>query len=110
MEEQKDLNQLVEKVVYDYFNLKEIENLMEYGCDSDEGLYHLTFLYQDILDELNIKYDYIYTEDGLSDGKYVTTIGFKDKQEIKVDTSAWNGKEIIFENIKYIYESFFNIK
>ena len=83
---------------------------MGYGSDSDEGLYHLTSMYQEIMDKLNIKYENIYTEDGVSDGKYVTVITMKDNTEIKLDTSAWNGIETVTENIATVYEIYDDIK
>ncbi|ORX85890.1 hypothetical protein BCR32DRAFT_290354 [Anaeromyces robustus] len=97
------INKIKEKVLK-YFKENDLEDLMNYGSDLDEGLYHLTTLYQEILNEIPIKYQYIYTEDGLSDGKYVTTINFGDEDEIKVDTSAWNGIDIVKDNIIAIYE------
>lgn len=96
--------------VIEYFKENDIENLMGYGSDSDEGLYHLTSMYQEIMDKLNIKYENIYTEDGVSDGKYVTVITMKDNTEIKLDTSAWNGIETVTENVATIYEIYDDIK
>lgn len=96
--------------VTEYFKENDIDNLMGYGSDSDEGLYHLTSMYQEIMDKLNIKYENIYTEDGVSDGKYVTVITTKDNTEIKLDTSAWNGIETVTENIATIYEIYDDIK
>ena len=96
--------------VTEYFTENDIDNLMGYGSDSDEGLYHLTSMYQEIMDKLNIKYENIYTEDGVSDGKYVTVITMKDNTEIKLDTSAWNGIETVTENIATIYEIYDDIK
>lgn len=96
--------------VIEYFKENEIDDLMEYGSDSDEGLYHLSSMYQEIMDKLNIKYENIYTEDGISDGKYVTVITLKDNTEIKLDTSAWNGIETVTENIATVYEIYDDIK
>lgn len=96
--------------VIEYFKENDIEDLMEYGSDSDEGLYHLSSMYKEIMDKLNIKYKNIYTEDGISDGKYVTVITMQDSTEIKLDTSAWNGIEIVTENIATVYEIYEDIK
>lgn len=71
----------------------------------DEGLYHLSSLYQEIMDKLNIKYSNVYTED-VSDGKYLTTITFQNNSKIKIDTSAWNGIKVVTENVKSIYENY----
>ena len=46
------------------------------GIDGDEGLYHLSSMYKEIMDKLGIKYSNVYTED-VSDGKYMTTITFE---------------------------------
>ena len=95
--------------VNEYFKENQIENLMNYGSDTDEGLFHLSSMYQEIMDRLDVKYSDISTED-ISDGKYITTITFENQTTIKLDTSAWNGIEIVTENIKSIYEKFENIK
>lgn len=96
--------------VIEYFKENGIDDLMGYGSDSDEGLYHLSSMYQEIMDKLNIKYKNIYTEDGISDGKYVTVITLEDNTEIKLDTSAWNGIEVVTENIASVYEIYDDIK
>lgn len=95
--------------VSEYFNENQIENLMDYGSDRDEGLFHLSSMYQEIMDKLDIKYSNISTKD-ISDGKYLTTITFENNTSIKVDTSAWNGIEIVTQNVESIYEKFQNIK
>lgn len=96
--------------VIEYFKENEIDDLREYGSDSDEGLYHLSSMYKEIMDKLNIKYENIYTEDGISDGKYVTIIILEDGIEIKIDTSAWNGIEVVTENIATVYEIYEAVK
>lgn len=92
--------------VVQYFKENNMENLMDYGNDSDEGLYHLSSMYQEIMDNLDIKYSNIYTEDGISDGKYLTTISFENGSSIKIDTSAWNGIEVVTQNVETIYETY----
>jgi len=106
MDKQKEITEIIQKKVNNYFKDNNIVDLMGYGSDIDEGLYHLTSLYQDIMNNLSIHYEYIYTEDGLSDGKYITIICFDKNNVIKVDTSAWNGEEIINGNMLYIYKSY----
>lgn len=96
--------------VIEYFKENDIDDLMGYGSDSDEGLYRLSSMYQEIMDKLNIKYDNIYTEDGVSDGKYVTVITLEDNTKIKLDTSAWNGIEVVTNNIASVYELYDDIK
>ena len=77
---------------------------MDYGADRDESLNKLSILYRELLQNLNIEFLDIYTEDGISDGKYVTTIIFKNETKIELDTSAWNGIEVVENNIKSVYE------
>lgn len=96
---------LLEDKVIEYFKENEIKDLMDYGSDKDEGLVPISSLYKEILDKLGIKYDNVYTED-VSDGKYLTTITFENDSKIKIDTSAWNGINVVTENIESIYENF----
>lgn len=96
--------------VIEYFKENNIKNLMDYGSDKDEGLYHLSSMYKEIMDKLNIKYNAINTRDKEgSDGVYITTILFEDKSELEVETSAWNGIEIVDDNVKDIYENYKNL-
>ena len=90
-EKEPSKNEIIHSKVKEYFNENRIEDLMDYGNDGDEGLYKLSSLYEEIMDKLNIKYDYVYTED-VSDGKYLTTIIFNNNEKISIDTSARNGK------------------
>ena len=87
-----------------YFRENNIKDLMDYGADRDEGLNKLSILYRELLQNLNMEFLDIYTEDGISDGKYVTTIIFKNETKIELDTSAWNGIEVVENNIKSVYE------
>ena len=88
-----------------YFRNNEIKNLMDYGSDGDEGLYHLSFMYKELMDELNIKYLDVYTED-VSDGKYVTTITFDNNSSINIYTSAFNGIKDVTNNMESIFEAY----
>lgn len=96
--------------VIDYFRENDIKDLMEYGSDEDEGLYKLSSMYEEILDKLNIKYSSIYTEDGISDGKYLTNISFENDAKIEIDTSAWNGIKTVAENIESVKEFYEKLK
>lgn len=96
--------------VIDYFRENDIKDLMEYGSDEDEGLYKVSSMYEEILDKLNIKYSSIYTEDGISDGKYLTTISFENDAKIEIDTSAWNGIKTVAENIESVKEFYEKLK
>lgn len=87
-----------------YFRENNIKDLMDYGADRDEGLNKLSILYRELLQNLNMEFLDIYTENGISDGKYVTTIIFKNETKIELDTSAWNGIEVVENNIKSVYE------
>ena len=95
--------------VIDFFKENNIKDLMDYGSDCDEGLNHLSSMYEEILDKLNIKYSNVYTED-VSDGKYLTIITLQDNSQITVDTSAWNGIKVVTENIESIYEKWNSIQ
>ncbi len=99
----------LEKVI-EYFKEHKMKDLMDYGNDIDEGLYHLSSLYSEIMDKLNIKYTNIFTEDGVKDGDYLTTITFEDNSQIQIDTSAWNGIKLVTENMKSIYETYEKIQ
>ncbi|MBQ2763816.1 MAG: hypothetical protein IJF43_02110, partial [Firmicutes bacterium] len=79
--------------------------LMEYGCDADEGLYKISTLYEELFDRLNINQSGIYTDD-ISDGKYVTIVESTNNDEIVIYTNAWNGSEIVADNVRYVNEEF----
>ena len=75
----------------------------------DEGLSKLSSMYQEIMDKLGIKYSNIYTEDGITDGKYLTTINFENGSKIELDTSAWNEIKVVTANIESVYETYNNL-
>ena len=50
MVESKKYENIIEKVS-EYFRKNDIKNLMDYGCDTDEGLYHLSTMYEEILNK-----------------------------------------------------------
>ena len=99
---------LIEQEVIKYFYENKIENLKEYGCDTDEGLYKLSSLYTEIMDKLNIKYSNIFTEDGISGGKYITTIFFDDKNKIIIDTKSRDSVEYVRDNLISVSEEYKN--
>ena len=88
-----------------YFRNNEIKNLMDYGSDDEEGLYHLSSMYKELMEELNIKYLDVYTED-VSDGKYVTIITFDNNSSINIYTSAFNGIKDVTNNMESIFEAY----
>lgn len=100
----ESLSDLSLSSVIEYFRENEIKDLMNYGSDKDEGLSKLSSMYGEILDNMYIEYSNIYTEDGMSDGKYLTTITFEDDSKIELDTSAWNGIKTVAENIESVCE------
>lgn len=87
--------------VIEYFKKHDLENLKDYGCDSDEGLYHFTDFYKDILDKLDIKYVYIGTEEK-EPGEYTTNIEFDDSNTISVDTKEGEEMDFIINNLTFI--------
>ena len=91
--------------VIEYFKQNGIKNLMDYGNDNDEGLFHLSSMYKELMAQLGIEYKNIYTKD-VSDGKYLTTIIFNDNSKIELDTSAWNGIKVVTENMQSVYETY----
>lgn len=93
--------------VSEYFRKNKIKNLMDYGSDRDEGLYHLSSMYKEILDKLDVKYLDVNTRDkGGQDGTFITTICFEDKIEFEVETDGWSGIKIVTNNVKEIYKEY----
>lgn len=101
-----DSKVIIEQKVISYFKENKIETLKEYGADRDEGLYKLSSLYSEIMDNLNIKYNNIFTEDGISDGKYITTISFDDETNIIIDTKSSNDFETVIDNLISVSEEY----
>ena len=94
-------------IVSEYFRENEIKNLMDYGCDTDEGLYKLSDMYREIMNKFDMQYFNVNTRDKEgSDGKYITTIAFEPETEIEIETSAWDGIKAITENVVSIYENY----
>lgn len=93
-----------------YFTEHDINDLMNYGSDYDEGLYKLTNFYSDILDDLGINYLNIYTEDGSSSGRYVTTVIFDSVNKMNVHTYAWDGRINVTKNVFSIYSQYDELK
>ena len=93
--------------VMSYFRENNIKNLMDYGCDTDEGLHKLSSMYKELLDKSNIPYFDVSTRDKEgSDGKFITTISFDSNTEIEFETEAWNGIKAVTENVSSIYENY----
>lgn len=87
--------------IIEYFKENDLENLKDYGSDNDEGLYHFTDFYKDILDKLDIKYVHIGTEEK-EPGEYTTNIDFDDNNTIAVDTKEGEEIDYLISNLAYI--------
>ena len=89
--------------VIEYFKENNLENLKNYGSDNDEGLYHFTDFYKDILDKLDIKYVYVGTEEK-EPGEYTTNINFDNNNNntIAVDTKEGEEMDYLISNLAYI--------
>lgn len=102
--EENDIEEKIKKVVELYFIENDIRDLMDYGADRDSlAMPSLSTLYKEILEKLNIEVSYIATDD-ISDGKFETIVELKNGKSISIDTSAWNDKEVVSNNIKSIQE------
>ena len=97
---------LIRKEVIKYFNENQIENMENYGADSDEGLCKISSLYSEIMDKLNIKYSDVFTEDGISGGKYIITISFDDDTNIVLDSKSRDNFENVVDNVVSISEEY----
>ena len=90
-------------ILTEYFlSIKNLD-LMKYGEDSNEGLYKLSRIYEEILNKLNIPYEYVFTDD-ISDGKYETKIEFMNDYTIIVYSKASSSIDIIINNIRIYFE------
>ena len=104
-----DVNKNIDNTIDLYFIENNLKDFMDYGADEDIIMMpSISEFYKDILDKLKVGYSNIFTEN-VSDGKYTTTIEFNDKKII-VDTSAWNGKDVVKENVKSIQEKYEEIQ
>lgn len=91
--------------VIKYFKENNMETLKNYGEDKDEGLYHISDLYKDLMIELNIKYENIYTYEK-EPGEYTTVIDFDTKTSIAMDTKSSNGLEVVSSNLTFIFSEY----
>ncbi len=88
-----------------YFNENNIENLEQYGADGDEGLFKLSSLYSNILNNLKIPYFNVLTENSYAGGnKYITTISIDNDTNISVETRARDGIEQVTKNLTFILD------
>ena len=95
--------------VINYFKENEIKNLMDYGCDSDQGLYKLSSMYKDIMNKFDMQYYDVSTRDkDKCDGKFITTISFEpaSNNKIEIETSAWDGIKAVAKNVESIYKNY----
>ena len=94
----------IELYAASYFQENDIKDLQNYGADYDEGLYHLSSMYEELIKKMGIEISNIYTEDGISGGKYITEITFNNGAKTVIDTSAWNGIQTVRDNLQTVYE------
>lgn len=105
LNESLEMNEDIKTKILDYLNEYNTENLMDYGSDEDAigGMNSISEMFKDILDILKIKYVNVSTVDGISDGKYVTTIDFGNKT-LDLDIRASEEKDDILEDVKTIID------
>lgn len=92
---------IIEQHTREYFRKNDIHKLEQYGEDSNEGLYHFTDLYKDLLDKWNINYTNIFTDEK-EPGEYTTTIEFSNNNSISVDTKSHDDIKYLLHNLNFI--------
>ena len=109
LNESLEMDEAIKTGVLNYLDEYNTENLMDYGSDEDAigGMNSISKMFEDILrDILKINFVNVSTVDGISDGKYVTTINFGDKT-LDLDIRASEEKDDILEDVKTIID-FYN--
>ena len=109
LNESLEMDEAIKTGVLNYLDEYNTENLMDYGSDEDVigGMNSISKMFEDILrDILKINFVNVSTVDGISDGKYVTTIDFGDKS-LDLDIRASEEKDDILEDVKTIID-FYN--
>ena len=109
LNESLEMDEAIKTGVLNYLDEYNTENLMDYGSDEDVigGMNSISKMFEDILrDILKINFVNVSTVDGISDGKYVTTIDFGDKT-LDLDIRASEEKDDILEDVKTIID-FYN--
>ena len=109
LNESLEMDEAIKTGVLNYLDEYNTENLMDYGSDEDAigGMNSISKMFEDILrDILKINFVNVSTVDGISDGKYVTTIDFGDKT-LDLDIRASEEKDDILEDVKTIID-FYN--
>ena len=109
LNESLEMDEAIKTGVLNYLDEYNTENLMDYGSDEDAigGMNSISKMFEDILrDILKINFVNVSTVDGISDGKYVTTIDFGDKS-LDLDIRASEEKDDILEDVKTIID-FYN--
>lgn len=106
LNESLEMDEAIKTGVLNYLDEYNTENLMDYGSDEDAigGMNSISKMFEDILrDILKINFVNVSTVDGISDGKYVTTIDFGDKT-LDLDIRASEEKDDILEDVKTIID------
>lgn len=109
LNESLEMDEAIKTGVLNYLDEYNTENLMDYGSDEDSigGMNSISKMFEDILrDILKINFVNVSTVDGISDGKYVTTIDFGDKS-LDLDIRASEEKDDILEDVETIID-FYN--
>lgn len=109
LNESLEMDEAIKTGILNYLDEYNTENLMDYGSDEDVigGMNSISKMFEDILrDILKINFVNVSTVDGISDGKYITTIDFGDKI-LDLDIRASEEKDDILEDVKTIID-FYN--
>lgn len=99
----------IQEVIELYFIEKDITNMMYYGSDKETSMLSISKIYMDILKKLDIKFNNIVTDE-ISDGKYRTFVKLNQEINVRIDTSAFNGIDVIVHNIESIKNEYDIVK
>ncbi|MCI8548375.1 MAG: hypothetical protein HFJ38_05750 [Bacilli bacterium] len=91
---------LLSIIVREYYKENKIKDLKDYGEDNTEN-YHFTDLYKGLLQRLDIKCEYIYTEEK-EPGEYTTTVEFDVNNKYCVDTKGYDDIYKVVHNLDLI--------
>lgn len=89
------------EMIEKYLENVDQDDFMYFGSDDDMELLSFSEFYGDILENLGVKYENISTN-SKSDGKYETTIEFKNGKKIIVGTDAWDKIDYVADSIEDI--------
>ena len=99
----KNINSIVEIC----FDMNEIKDLMEYGADKElDTMKSLSNLFKEILKELEIPINDIYTNDGVGDGKYDITIVIDNGRKYILEPKAWDTPIEVTQEIQNVVNQY----